>query len=104
MVSIFNAIRQDNIDVLKHLIALTTGEMITATPSCITKESNQWIQQHWKQGSKQFDLNKRSAKGRTPLHCAATWNRVQMAQLLLECPQVDINIRDTENGWTALHR
>ncbi|KAI8883128.1 hypothetical protein K501DRAFT_323634 [Backusella circina FSU 941] len=104
MVSIFNAIRQDNIDVLKHLIALTTGETITAAPSCITKEDSQWIQQRWRQGSKQFDLNKRSTKGRTPLHCAATWNRVQIAQLLIECPQVGVNIKDSENGWTALHR
>ncbi|OAD05687.1 hypothetical protein MUCCIDRAFT_120498, partial [Mucor lusitanicus CBS 277.49] len=29
---------------------------------------------------------------------------VEMASALINCAQVDVNIRDRENGWTALHR
>lgn len=38
------------------------------------------------------------------MHYAVTWNRVEMAATLINCAQVDVNMRDRENGWTALHR
>ncbi|KAG2222852.1 hypothetical protein INT45_000467, partial [Circinella minor] len=77
------------------------------------KYDPQQRQQHYRQffqryskttGQKQFNINKRSIRGRTALHCAATWNRKHIAKILIDCPLVNINIQDRENGWTALHR
>lgn len=105
MVSIFKIIRHNDIHLLKFLIDASTGDQHRTTYSNVTKKDIQWIQHYLKRsGSKYFDLNKRSSVGRTPLHCAATWNRVAIAHALIELPQVDVNLRDRENGWTALHR
>jgi ankyrin repeat protein len=105
MVSIFKVIRDNDLHLLKFLINASTGDQHHTTYSNVSKKDMQWIQQYLKQsGSKYFDLNKRSLKGRTALHCAVTWNRLEMAQALIECPQVNVNLCDRENGWTALHR
>lgn len=84
MTSILKVIRDNDIQLLKNLIQ---GEH--------TRESKR---------AKHLDLNKRSVNGRTALHCAVTWNRVEIAQALIACPAVNINVCDRENGWTALHR
>lgn len=104
MVSIFKAIRDNDTQLLNYFIELSTNEH-PSSASSISKQDSQWIHRQLKtSGQKQFDLNKRSSKGKTALHYAATWNRVEMASNLINCSQVDINLRDRENGWTALHR
>lgn len=77
MVSIFRAIRENDLQLI----------------TCLIDEPK-----------KKTDINKRSTKGRTPLHLAVTWNRLEIAQALIDCPLVNVNLRDRENGWTALHR
>ncbi|KAI8369101.1 hypothetical protein EDC96DRAFT_503859 [Choanephora cucurbitarum] len=104
MVSIFKAIQENDIQLLNYFIDLSIGEQQNTYPS-IPKHSIQWLQQQLRiSGQKYYDINKRSTKGRTPLHCAVTWNRTEIAQALISCPQVNVNLRDRENGWTALHR
>ncbi|KAI8986522.1 hypothetical protein BDB01DRAFT_612890 [Pilobolus umbonatus] len=103
MVSIFRSIKENKIDVIRHLIGLATGD--NAYHSSLTKEEHRYLQHLLKlSGTKYYDLNKKSVYGRTPLHCAVTWNRLQIAEMLLDCPLVDVNVQDRENGWTALHR
>lgn len=51
-----------------------------------------------------FDPNARSVYGRTALHLAATWDRREIVRILVNCPIVNVNLTDRENGWTALHR
>lgn len=103
MTSIFKAIRNNDIQLLNYFIQHATGDHGT-----IPKQDLQFIQHHHHHKlntpSKHFDLNKRSVHGRTPLHLAVTWNRVQIAHDLIHCSSVNINLRDRENGWTALHR
>ncbi|KAI9344772.1 hypothetical protein BD770DRAFT_414187 [Pilaira anomala] len=102
MTSIFKAIRNNDIQLLNYFIQHATGDHGT-----IPKQDLQFIQQHQHKlnnASKHFDLNKRSVNGRTALHVAVTWNRVQIAHDLIHCSSVNINLRDRENGWTALHR
>lgn len=108
MVSIFKAIRDNDTQLLNYFIELATHDASSSSLSAaqaVSKQTSQWIQQQLKSsGQKQFDLNKRSSRGKTALHYAVTWNRVEMASALINCAQVDVNIRDRENGWTALHR
>jgi ankyrin repeat protein len=105
MASIFKVIRDNDIQLLNYLIDSSTGDQHHNTYNNILKQDIQFIQQQLKNsGSKYYDLNRRSVNGRTALHCAVTWNRVEMAQALIDCPNVNINLRDRENGWTALHR
>ncbi|KAI8971962.1 hypothetical protein BDF20DRAFT_915702 [Mycotypha africana] len=107
MVSIFKAIRDNDIQLLKYFIDLSVGDQQRQRSNIanIPKNDLQWIQKYLKNaGLKYFDLNKRSTKGRTPLHYAVTWNRVEIAKLLIDCPNVNVNLCDLENGWTALHR
>ncbi|KAG0230936.1 hypothetical protein BGW42_000587 [Actinomortierella wolfii] len=40
----------------------------------------------------------------TPLMHAVNKNSLQMVELLLEHPKIDVNLKDLESGWTALHR
>lgn len=49
-------------------------------------------------------LNLRDKCGRTALHLAATYNRIETAGFLCEFSSLNPNIRDEESGWTALHR
>ncbi|KAK4509996.1 Rho GTPase [Mucor velutinosus] len=105
MVSIFKAIRDNDTQLLNYFIELATNESSSSSTQAVSKQQSQWIQQQLKSsGQKQFDLNKRSSRGKTALHYAVTWNRVEMASSLINCAQVDVNMRDRENGWTALHR
>ncbi len=42
--------------------------------------------------------------GRTTLHVAASCNKWEVLLWLLENCTVEINAKDSESGWTALHR
>lgn len=48
--------------------------------------------------------NERDSKGRTPLHICCSFDCFESAQLLLRTETCDINLQDTESGYTALHR
>jgi ankyrin repeat protein len=105
MVSIFKVIRDNDIHLLNYLIDTSTGDQHHKSYNLISKQDIQSIQQLIKNsGSKYYDINKRSVYGRTALHCAVSWSRVEMAQALIDCSSVNVNLRDRENGWTALHR
>lgn len=100
MVSIFKAIRENDLQLLTYFIDSSIGDLPRQF-----NNTQKIIQQQLKTaGLKNFDLNKRSNRGRTPLHVAVTWNRLEIAQALIDCPLVNVNLRDRENGWTALHR
>ena len=47
-------------------------------------------------------VNSRSGDGRSSLHMAALWSQVDILNVLLDVPNVDINIRDN-NDWTPIH-
>ncbi|KAI7868992.1 hypothetical protein BDF14DRAFT_1786675 [Spinellus fusiger] len=103
MVSVFKAVKENNVEIVKCLIGMATGTF-HASP-LISKEDQQWLRSHMKAvGKKHYNLNKRSYRGRTALHLAAAMNRKKIAQLLIECPIVNINLQDEENGWTPLHK
>nr|AET35421.1 ArbB [Syzygites megalocarpus] len=107
MVSIFQIIRQNNVQILNQLIGLATEDVSISNYNNphLSKEDLLNLQQQLKiTGSKTIDLNKRSVNGRTALHVAVTWNRVEIVQLLVDCMLVNVNLQDRENGWTALHR
>ncbi|KAL7754342.1 hypothetical protein RI367_000323 [Sorochytrium milnesiophthora] len=40
----------------------------------------------------------------TPLMLAVTLNHHRAVEALLDCALVDVNVRDAESGWTALHK
>ncbi|KAI8640442.1 hypothetical protein BD408DRAFT_369912 [Parasitella parasitica] len=102
MSSIFKAIRDNDTQLFSYFIQLSANERPSST---VSKQDRQWIHHQLKiSGQKLFDLNKRSSRGKTALHYAATWNRLEMASQLISLPHVDVNLRDRENGWTALHR
>jgi ankyrin repeat protein len=48
------------------------------------------------------DLNILNGEGRTPLHLASCYHRVEIAKVLLEKNEVNVNAGDT-NGCTSLH-
>ncbi|APR98546.1 ankyrin repeat domain-containing protein [Wolbachia endosymbiont of Folsomia candida] len=48
------------------------------------------------------DPNIGDKKGKTPLHCAAKYNNLDILNILLEEKSIDINVKD-ENGKTPLH-
>ncbi|KAI9472025.1 MAG: hypothetical protein EXX96DRAFT_582639 [Benjaminiella poitrasii] len=102
--SIFKAIRNNDIQLVNYFISLATPGSSSDYHANLSKQQTQWIQQHYLKNSKLFDLNKRSSRGKTALHYAVTWNRIDIAEALIDCQQVNINLRDRENGWTALHR
>lgn len=105
MASIYKIVRDNDIHLLNYLIDVSTGDQHNNTYSEVPKEFIQVIQQQLKRsGSKYYDINKRSVNGRTALHCAATWNRIEIVRALLECSSIQVNLKDRENGWTALHR
>ncbi|KAI9244008.1 hypothetical protein BDA99DRAFT_472813 [Phascolomyces articulosus] len=122
MLSIFKAVRDNNVDTVRDFVQLAsagTNNIIVNSNNNNTDKNKyynydpQQRQQYYRQlfqrytkatGQKQFNINKRSIRGRTALHCAATWNRTLIAKILIDCPLVNINIQDRENGWTALHR
>ncbi|ORY95026.1 hypothetical protein BCR43DRAFT_495018 [Syncephalastrum racemosum] len=106
MVSLFKAIRDNNVALIRDI-----AEQVLSLPVYNNKKGqsrdpfNKHLQQNRSSRDRtHYDLNRRSIKGRTPLHCAATWNRVAILKILVECPVVNVNLQDQENGWTALHR
>lgn len=116
MVNIFKLVKDNNVDQIREYTqATSTGIATRPSPTTLIQDRPQQQQQPQPNNSKhhhhhhhklqrQVNLNKRSIKGRTALHCAASWNRTAITKLLLDCPWVNINIQDRENGWTALHR
>lgn len=50
------------------------------------------------------DVNCKDEDGRTLLHKAVAANNVDLVRTLLAHPKTDVNERDLESGWTALHR
>ncbi|KAI8139555.1 hypothetical protein BJV82DRAFT_563737 [Fennellomyces sp. T-0311] len=109
MLSIFKAVRDNNVETVRDLVQLASAGTTTTSANYTfdsqQQQNRQLLQRYWKAtGQKQFNINKRSIRGRTALHCAATWNRVEIAKILIDCPLVNINLQDRENGWTALHR
>ncbi|ORX60376.1 hypothetical protein DM01DRAFT_1300126 [Hesseltinella vesiculosa] len=99
MLSIFEAIRQNHVDTIQALIQLASAH---ATPN---KDTLAWLRPYLKAtNQKQYNLNRRSTLGKTPLHYAIQYNCIDIARLLIDCPLVDINKRDLENGWTPLHK
>ncbi|KAF9161703.1 hypothetical protein DFQ26_004223 [Actinomortierella ambigua] len=51
-----------------------------------------------------IDINVRDEIGLTPLLHAVSKNNLEMVELLLQHPKIDVNVKDLESGWTALHR
>ncbi|CEP14245.1 hypothetical protein [Parasitella parasitica] len=102
MASIFKAIRDNDTQLVNYFIEVSLNER---PPSNIPKKDREWIHYQLKiTDQKLFDLNRRSSGGKTALHYAVTWNRLEIASHLISLPHVDVNMRDRENGWTALHR
>lgn len=50
------------------------------------------------------DINRKDDDGRTLLHKAVATNNVDRVKTLLAHPKIDVNEKDLESGWTALHR
>ncbi|KAG0320049.1 hypothetical protein BGZ99_004700 [Dissophora globulifera] len=50
------------------------------------------------------DVNHKDLDGRTPLHRAVATNDLDSVAALLRHPKLDVNAKDLESGWTALHR
>lgn len=99
MISIYKAIKINDVETVQYLINLASSQIN------ISKDTQSWLLPYLKvTNQKQYNLNRRSITGKTPLHYAINLNRIKIAQLLIESPLVNINIRDRENGWTALHR
>ncbi|KAH8549984.1 regulator of chromosome condensation 1/beta-lactamase-inhibitor protein II [Umbelopsis sp. PMI_123] len=100
MSSIFKAVYENNVESIKQFIR----DADRTAPS-LSRDSLSGSQgSRKKQIGSMTNINKRSILGRTALHLAAHWNRVEIVQLLIDCPHVNVNLRDRESGWTALHR
>ncbi|KAL1923010.1 uncharacterized protein VTP21DRAFT_9386 [Calcarisporiella thermophila] len=105
--SLFQCIATNNVELARTLLRNVRWSNHPQEGSPRLSAGSGSYQRHSLQGSSGkylCDPNKRSTLGRTPLHLAASKNRVEIAKLLVECPAVNINLQDLENGWTALHR
>ncbi|KAF7722410.1 hypothetical protein EC973_003149 [Apophysomyces ossiformis] len=101
MVSIFKAVWQNDVEVIRYLVDLGSG---VRSATMVPKEDQRRLVQYLKStGQKSYNLNRRSIKGRTALHCAIAWNRVDIARILIESSLVNVNLQDRESGWTPLH-
>lgn len=107
MLSLFKAVKDNNVALIRD-IAEQVLPLPVYNPNKKGQSKDQFNKQLQQRRSSRdhahYDLNRRSIKGRTLLHCAATWNRVAILKILVECPAVNVNQQDQENGWTALHR
>ncbi|CAO3594766.1 unnamed protein product [Absidia cylindrospora] len=100
MISIYKAIKINNVDTISYLINLASSCHTSAT----SKDTQAWLLPYLKgTNQKHYNLNCQSTLGKTPLHYAIVWNRSEIAQKLIDCPLVNINKRDIENGWSPLH-
>ena len=70
------------------------GLQASATPIAPPKDST---------GGKlsKAEINRRDAQGRTVLHLAASIGSIGFVKALLENPATDINVLDTESGWSV---
>ncbi|KAG2186942.1 hypothetical protein INT44_003170 [Umbelopsis vinacea] len=100
MSSIFKAVYENNVESIKQFIR----DADRTAPSLSRDSQNGAQGSRRKQVGSMTNINKRSMLGRTALHLAAHWNRVEIVQLLVDCVHVNVNLRDRESGWTALHR
>ncbi|KAG0370346.1 hypothetical protein BGZ54_006813 [Gamsiella multidivaricata] len=50
------------------------------------------------------DVNRKDEDGMTPLHYAVASNNLELVRTLLRRPKIDVNEKDLESGWTALHK
>ncbi|KAI8332145.1 hypothetical protein BC941DRAFT_437618 [Chlamydoabsidia padenii] len=99
MISIYKAIKLNDVETITYLINLASSSQQ------VNKETQSWLPRYLRTtNQKHYNLNRRSTMGKTALHYAITWNRLEIAKLLIECPLVNINKRDLENGWSPLHR
>ena len=62
------------------------------------------IQKAHKKDKRPIDLNAKNLDGETALLRAVSLQNIEAVRLLVDCPLVNVNIRDTESGYTALHR
>ncbi|ORZ22501.1 hypothetical protein BCR42DRAFT_368436 [Absidia repens] len=100
MISIYKAIKINDVDTISYLINLASSCHTSAT----SKDTQAWLLPYLKgTNQKHYNLNRRSTLGKTPLHYAILWNRSEIAQKLIDCLLVNINKRDIENGWSPLH-
>lgn len=50
------------------------------------------------------EVNRKDGYGMTALHRAVAAKDLEKVKSLLEHPKIDVNEKDVESGWTALHR
>lgn len=50
------------------------------------------------------DVNQRGLYDRTALHAAAAHGQVGALRLLLDDPGIEVDVQDTDRGWTPLHQ
>ncbi|KIO26840.1 hypothetical protein M407DRAFT_23900 [Tulasnella calospora MUT 4182] len=94
--------------------APTDGIVLGRTPgsgSGPRSWQNSWgqssIHAHLATGGAASIINGRDSHGRTILHCVCSSTdptALQYLQAVLAHPYIDVNLRDLESGWTALHR
>ncbi|TPX64968.1 hypothetical protein SpCBS45565_g05506 [Spizellomyces sp. 'palustris'] len=57
-----------------------------------------------KQRKGTVDPNERDVEGNTVLHIAVASGNVEAVNIILQCPKLNVNMQDTESGYTALHK
>ncbi|KND02644.1 uncharacterized protein SPPG_01731 [Spizellomyces punctatus DAOM BR117] len=57
-----------------------------------------------KQRKGTVDPNERDGEGNTVLHIAVASGNVEAVNIILQCPKLNVNVQDTESGYTALHK
>ncbi|KAI9096469.1 regulator of chromosome condensation 1/beta-lactamase-inhibitor protein II [Phlyctochytrium arcticum] len=53
---------------------------------------------------KLLDPNERNEEGKTILHIAVAFGNEELVDTILACPRVNVNVQDSESGYTALHK
>ncbi|RUS27204.1 hypothetical protein BC938DRAFT_483592 [Jimgerdemannia flammicorona] len=98
--NIFRAVKENNVAFIEALINSQNNPSSGSAP---TKGGGQRSDGKG-QKSAALNLNRWTLCGTTALHLAVTWDRREVVRALVECPQVNVNLVDRENRWTALHR